>query len=81
MQQPSLDQVILAKMEQFLELNKKNTDQKEVDAHSAQLTAHTKHPNFINTAHRLLTTPNALGSDPKNKEILLTSLLKDKFKY
>ena len=67
MQQPNLEQVILLKMDQFLELNKNNTDQKQVDTHSAELTAHTKNPNFINAAHRLLTTPSALGSDPKNK--------------
>lgn len=77
----SPEEIINMKMDAFLFVSKKASDNKEIEAKSKELTAYIKEPAFLQAAHRLLTTPDSFPHEKKDKEILLTSLVKDKFKY
>lgn len=67
MQQSTYEEAILQKVDEFLEVSRTNTSQREVDQHSTELNILSKDPSFINTVHKLLLTPNVFSKGKKDK--------------
>ncbi len=77
----SAQEVIRTKLDSYMEASRKGGKDKEVEERSKVLADCIKEPGFLDAAHSLLTNPASFPHERKDKEILLTSLLKDKFKY
>ena len=73
--------MLLQKLEHFLELNNSSTKKAEVQAASEELSNFSKELAFLPTAYQVLLTMDEKQIKRKEKQILLTSLIKDKFKF
>ena len=81
MQGNNFQEMVINRIEEFIMLNRTTPDKLQIEAKSAELTKLSKDPAFVNVVHHLIINEQSLTHDRKDKVILMTSLLKDKFKF